>query len=76
MPDQDIWAVKVGPLVVGEVTERKPEPAWIKPLAWFLAVLLVAISVSPLLGVVVIIGAAILVAARTAPADSEKETHP
>lgn len=73
MTDKDIWAVKAGPFVVGGVSERKPESPWIKIVSWVIALVLVAVQVHPLLGVVVIIGAAIYLAARTAPADNERK---
>jgi hypothetical protein len=72
MPDKDIWAVKVGPLVVGGVEDRKPESPLFRLVAWCLVAVLVTASIHPFLGVVTIFVAAMIVVAKTAPADSER----
>lgn len=73
----DIWAVKVGPVMVGGVEKRKPET--LSDLRWNIAAWVVAIvligSASPLAGIVGIIMAAIWLAAKTAPAADEGKSH-
>jgi hypothetical protein len=72
MTDKDIWAVKAGPFVVGGVTERKPESPLLRLLAWMITVALVASAISPFLGVVSIIVSAMILAARSAPAENRE----
>lgn len=75
MTDRDIWAVKVGPAVIGGVTERKPETPLFNLVAWLITAVLFTGAIHPFLGVVTIIVSAMILAAKTAPADNE-ETHP
>jgi hypothetical protein len=75
MTDKDIWAVKVGPFVTGGVTERKPENPTARLVCWLITVALVASAVHPALGVVSIIVSAMILAAKSAPAEKQ-ETQP
>lgn len=71
MTDKDIWAVKVGPVVVGGVSERKPDSPLFTLLAWAVTVFLVG-TVAPFLAIVLIILSAMFLAVKTAPADDER----
>ncbi|HEX8321636.1 hypothetical protein [Longimicrobium sp.] len=76
MTDKDIWGVKIGPVMVGGATDRKPKTKadrWWQLVGWIIVVALIA-SASPVLGVVLIFGTAIVVAAVTAP-DPEKKNE-
>jgi hypothetical protein len=73
--ETEIWAVKTGPVIVGGVREHQPESPLFRLVAWLITVVLVAIAVSPFLGVVAILVAAMILAVKTAPAE-KKETHP
>ena len=70
-----MWAVKAGPLVIGGIEDRKPPtPAdrrW-SLAAWIITVLLIG-SAAPMLGVILILGTAIYLAAATAPSSGTDE---
>jgi hypothetical protein len=72
---KDMWAVKAGPVVIGGVEDRKPPTAsdrrWTLA-AWIITVLLIG-SASPMLGVILILGTAIYLAAATAPSGDTDE---
>jgi hypothetical protein len=72
MTDKDIWAVKAGPFVVGGVTERTPRSPLSTLLCWMITVALVAGAVHPLLGVVSVIVSAMILAAKSAPAEKQE----
>lgn len=77
--DKDVWGVKVGPVIVGGVTDRRPptksDRHW-SLAAWIITVLLIG-SASPMLGVILILGTAIYLAAATAPSgDTDEGNQP
>lgn len=76
MPEHKIWAAKVGPVVVGGISERKPQTSGAKLFGWFGAAVLIGFAVSPVLGFVMIILTAIFLAAITAAHADDERTHP
>ena len=76
--DMDITAVAIGPVVIGQVTERRdPEPRdrWRSLIVWLLTVAFIA-SASPVVGFILILGTAIALAAITAPDSITGERTP
>lgn len=76
MADYDYDAVKVGPITVGRVTERKPKTeqdrkAWW--ICWAITVLLIA-QVAPFVGVILVLGSAIAYAASHSAPHDERNT--
>lgn len=76
--DMKISAVKVGPFISGRATAVKPETAqerhqrhWI----WIAALLVLVTAAAPIAGVILILGAAVVLAALTAP-PADKGSQP
>lgn len=72
---KDVWGIQVGPVIVGGVEDRKPKTASDRRWAlatWIITVLLIG-SAAPMLGVILILGTAIYLAAATAPSGSTDE---
>lgn len=72
MPDYDHWGVKVGPVIVGGSSEKRPKTRSDRRSAlfcWAITVFLIALA-SPITGVVLIILTAIYLAGRSTPADT------
>lgn len=75
--DQDIWGVKVGPVIVGGTSERRPKTradSRRNLILWGLTVFFIG-TASPVTAFVLVILTAIYLAAYTAPTDDERN-HP